>query len=314
LGEYQCGFRKQRRTMDQIFIVRQMVEKIYAHDIDLHLLFIDFKNAFGSINQKKLLESLVSFGIPKKIERLVKMTLEGAQAKVIVDGKISTPFGTSIGVRQGDGLSATLFNIVLHKTLKNLEQSNTILNRLIQICGYADDILVIARSLPALEALCVELSRKAGRVGLVVGPDKIKYMRVSASPSRRSVKGVTINGVTYEGVAEYIYLGTLISNDNNVEKEIQKRILAGNRTYFAALSLFRSRLLSRATKILLYKTLIRPVVSYGAEAWTMTKKDEQALLVFERKIFRRIYDPKYENGEWKSRRNRELEELSKGKI
>jgi hypothetical protein len=40
--------------------------------------------------------------------------------------------------------------------------------------------------------------------------------------------------------------------------------------------------------------------------------DEEALLVFKRKIFRRIYGPKYENGEWKSRTNRELEEMSKG--
>jgi hypothetical protein len=44
----------------------------------------------------------------------------------------------------------------------------------------------------------------------------------------------------------------------------------------------------------------------------MTKKEEQALLIFERKIFRGIYSPKYEDGEWKSRTNRELEELSKG--
>jgi hypothetical protein len=126
------------------------------------------------------------------------------------------------------------------------------------------------------------------------------------------VEGVTINGVTYEGVAEFIYLDTLISNDNSVEKVIQKRILAGTGTYFATLSLFRSRLLSRATKIILCKTLIRPVVSHGAEAWKKTKKDEQALLIFERKIFRRIYGPKNENGGWKSRTNRELEEMSKG--
>jgi len=44
----------------------------------------------------------------------------------------------------------------------------------------------------------------------------------------------------------------------------------------------------------------------------MTKKEEQAVLIFERKIFRRIYGPKYEDGEWKSRTNQELEELSKG--
>jgi hypothetical protein len=53
--------------------------------------------------------------------------------------------------------------------------------------------------------------------------------------------------------------------------------------YFAAISLFRNRLLSRATKILLYKTLIRPAVTYGAETWTMTKKEEQAVPIFERK-------------------------------
>jgi len=95
------------------------LKKCYAHDIDLHLFFIDFKKAFDIIYQKKkLLESLASFGIPKKIERLVKMTLEGAQAKVIVDGKISNPFVISRGVRQGDGLFATLFNLILEKAVR----------------------------------------------------------------------------------------------------------------------------------------------------------------------------------------------------
>ena len=122
-----------------------------------HMIFIFTSSSFilkmllTALTKKKLLESLVSFGILRKIERLVKMTLEGSQAKVIVDGKISAPFTVDKGVRQRDGSSATMFNLTLHKALKNLEKKNNkILNRLTQICGHADDILVIARSLPAL--------------------------------------------------------------------------------------------------------------------------------------------------------------------
>jgi hypothetical protein len=58
--------------------------------------------------------------------------------------------------------------------------------------------------------------------------------------------------------------------------------------------------------------LLFPIVAFGAETRTKTKKEEQALIIFERKTFRRIYRPKYEDGEWERRRNRELEELSKG--
>jgi hypothetical protein len=42
----------------------------------------------------------------------------------------------------------------------------------------------------------------------------------------------------------------------------------------------------------------------------MTKKEKQAQLIFERRVFR-IYGAKYEDGKWKGRTNRELEELSK---
>jgi len=41
----------------------------------------------------------------------------------------------------------------------------------------------------------------------------------------------------------------------------------------------------------------------------LTKKEEKDLLIFERKIFKRICGPNYENGEWKIRTNRELEKM-----
>jgi hypothetical protein len=46
----------------------------------------------------------VSFGIPRKIEKLMEMTIEGVQAKVIVGGQISVPFTIDKGIRQGDDL------------------------------------------------------------------------------------------------------------------------------------------------------------------------------------------------------------------
>jgi hypothetical protein len=52
--------------------------------------------------------------------------------------------------------------------------------------------------------------------------------------------GSTMNGLIYGGVAKFLYLGSLFCNDKRVEKEIQRRILVGKRTYFAAISFFKS--------------------------------------------------------------------------
>ena len=49
-----------------------------------------------------------------------------------------------------------------------------------------------------------------------------------------------------------------------------------------------------------------PVLLYGAETWTLTSSDEQALGVFERKIVRKIYGPFCVRGEWRIRWNQEL--------
>jgi len=88
--------------------------------------------------------------------------------------------------------------------------------------------------------------------------------------------------------------------DNLIEEEIKERIAAGNRASFAYQKILQRKLISKKTKMKLYKTLIRPVVVYGAECWVLTENIKQKLLVFERKILRRIFGPTQKaNGEWR---------------
>jgi hypothetical protein len=75
--------------------------------------------------------------------------------------------------------------------------------------------------------------------------------------------------------------------------------------------LLRSKLLGKGTKCKIYKTLIKPVVLYGSESWTLTKLNEDKLKIFEREILRNIYGPSYVNGVWRIRYNDELYKLFK---
>jgi hypothetical protein len=59
----------------------------------------------------------------------------------------------------------------------------------------------------------------------------------------------------------------------------------------------------------LCKALVRPVITYGAQAWTLRTVDEQALRVFKRTVLRRIYGPVFIQGEWRLRTNAELDNL-----
>ncbi|CAG9833703.1 unnamed protein product [Diabrotica balteata] len=71
--------------------------------------------------------------------------------------------------------------------------------------------------------------------------------------------------------------------------KIKGRIQAANRCMYSVHNTIKSKSLTRTSKIRIYKTVIRPVVMYGCETWTLTKETERKLRCFERKILRRIF-------------------------
>jgi hypothetical protein len=72
----------------------------------------------------------------------------------------------------------------------------------------------------------------------------------------------------------------------------------------------KSRALNRSSKLKIYRSSIRPAVTYGCEAWTLTDQDERYLRIFECRILRKIFGPVQNgDGSWRIRVNYELNKL-----
>jgi hypothetical protein len=70
-------------------------------------------------------------------------------------------------------------------------------------------------------------------------------------------------------------------------------------------------LISKNTKISVYRTVVLPVVLYGCETWSLTLREEQRLRVYENRVLRRIFGPKRDEatGEWRRLHTEELYDL-----
>jgi hypothetical protein len=78
-----------------------------------------------------------------------------------------------------------------------------------------------------------------------------------------------------EEVSKTKYIGTIVTRDNLIEEEIKERIAAGNQASFANQKILQSELISKKTKMKLYKALIRPVVVYGSDCLVLTENIKQ---------------------------------------
>jgi hypothetical protein len=135
---------------------------------------------------------------------------------------------------------------------------------------------------------------------------------MSSTQARRYLQNLIIGDFNFEGVESFTYLESVVDNGNKMCKDIHSKIMTANRAYSAHIKLFRSKLLSRNTKLKIYKILMRPILSYGSEAWTMASEEMNVLRIFERKIVRRICGPINEGESSRIRTNKEIEDILEG--
>jgi len=254
-----------------------------------------------------MLHDLLILGIPKKLLELISVTMAGSKATVRVDKQYTFTFPITDGVRQRDALSSILFDLVLEVIFQKMNITGHIGTKSTKILANADDVAIMSRSKNALKDTFSNIEQEARKRGLLVNGNKTKYMQVTRAVHNDEL--LCCGQHKFEHVKEISYLSSQMNQTNSISSETQARILSGDRYYYAYGKLMKSRALNRRSNLKIYKSLIRPVVTYGCEVWTLTNRDEH-LRIFERKILSKTYGPvQNEDGSWIIRMNYELNEL-----
>lgn len=88
---------------------------------------------------------------------------------------------------------------------------------------------------------------------LVINEDKTKYLRISRNKGREDKQQITIGELNkFENVRSFKYLGIHLNSENNMHEKITHRAMTANRAYYSLIKLFRTPLISRTCKFLLY--------------------------------------------------------------
>ena len=132
---------------------------------------------------------------------------------------------------------------------------------------YADDTTLMAEGEEELKSLLMKIKEESEKVGLKLNIQKTKIM--ASGP----ITSWQIDGETMETVADFIFLGSKITENGDCSHEIKRCLLLGRKVMTNLDSILKSRDITLSTKVRLVKAMVFPVVVYGCESWTVKKAE-----------------------------------------
>lgn len=172
-------------------------------------------------------------------------------------------------------IKQNLFKIYIHKALEQWKRKcskmgQEIGENTIYTLVFADDQLLIADDYEDMEYMIRKLKEEYNKWGLKINSDKSYYLIVGDEEMKDLQLEDT--GEIIKGCEECKYLGVKITKDGRQETEIKERITKGRSSIKMLNGVLWDKQILNNTKINIYKTLVRNVIIYGAEVWTLNTK------------------------------------------
>ena len=181
----QAGFRKDRRTRDQIANIHWIIEKAREFQKNIYFCFIDYAKAFDCVNHNKLWKILKEMGIPDHHLTCLLRNLYAGHKATVRTGHGSTDwFQRGKGAHQGCILSPCFFNLYAEYIMRDagLEEAQAgikFAGRNISNLRYADDTTLMAENEEELKNLLMKVKEESEKVGLKLNIQKTKIMASS---------------------------------------------------------------------------------------------------------------------------------------
>ena len=137
----------------------------------------------------------------------------------------------------------------------------------------------MAESEEELKSFLMKVKEESEKVGLKLNIQKTKIM--ASGP-------ITSWQIDGETVADFIFLGSKITEDGDCSNEIKRCLLLGRKVMTNLDSILKSRDITLPTKVRLVKAMVFPVFMYGCESWTVKKADLRRIDAFELWCWRRL--------------------------
>jgi hypothetical protein len=215
------------------------------------------------------------FKIPTKLINICKTLIQKTGSAIRIEGTLSSFIENKTGLKQGDPLSPTLFNLAL-QSIKMVPSGIKIGKEQLNLLTYANGIPLIGKNEIEIRKLFVEMENSARKFGLQINQEKTKYMILEGKNSlkKNKIRHLKIKNYKFERVENFKYLGVILNADNNNQIDLQERIRNANKTYFLLQKVFKDKNISKKLKLILKNTTIDKTLTYASETWILTKRDK----------------------------------------